>query len=109
MWNRPTLFFGVSVRIEPPPGSGKRGFSLSLPVPGYLLLGALDAAEDALGVMSLFPAGRRMLRERHLREAETALRALILELLFHTGRTDLADIDVTEGDGRRVHVRCLLR
>ena len=78
-------------------------------MPGYLLLGALDVAGDAPDVMSLFPAGRRMLRGRQLREAEAALRALILELLFHTGRTDLADVDVTEESGRRVRVRCLLR
>lgn len=108
MWNRPALFLWVSVRVEPPPGSGRRGFSLSLPVPVYLLFGVLDFAEDAFDVLSLFPGARRMLRERHAREAKAALRALVLELL-HLGRTDLADVDVTEGTGRRVRVRCLLR
>ena len=58
MWNRPALFLWVSVRVEPPPGSGRRGFSLSLPVPVYLLFGVLDFAEDAFDVLSLFPGAR---------------------------------------------------
>ena len=108
MWNRPALFLRVSVRVEPAPASGRRGFSLALPVPVYLLLGAVDVAEDAFDVLSLFPGARRMLRDRHVREAKAALRALTLELL-RMGRTDLADVDLTGRDGRRVRVSCLLR
>lgn len=111
MWNRPVLFLRVSIFVKK---EGKRGFSIKLFLPLFLLLQWIDIAEDLLAFFHLFSRhgmpGRRWGTwcGFHLEDGIAMIKAFVLQLILHTGRTDIADIDV-ESEGRRVMVKCLLR
>jgi hypothetical protein len=112
MWNKATLFLWISVSVKK---EGKRGFSIKLFLPLFLLLQWIDIAEDLLVFLRLFSWGRRMLSKIQnrcnglsLKYGVTMAKAFVQELILHTGRTDLVDVDV-EDKGSHVTVKCFLR
>lgn len=118
MSNRPIFLLWISVHVEENPEKGKKGFRLYLPLPFFLLLMLVDMAEDIVDFICLFPGARRSLNRKMGSEdypgmisavaAVRVAKSIILELMLHTGPTDLVDVDAGE-DGHRVRVRCILR
>jgi len=106
MWNRPALLLWVSVRIRK--GPGKRGFSIAVPLPLFLLTQWTDMAEDALLLARLVPAVRRNLSRYAVFPFLTALRRFEEELR-RCGPEEIAEIDVESAGGQAVRVRCVLK
>lgn len=106
MWNRPALLLWVSVRIRN--GPGKRGFSLGVPLPLFLLTQWTDMAEDALLLARLVPGLSRHLNRYAVFPVLTALRRFEAELR-RTGPEEIADIDVESPCGQAVRVQCVLK
>ena len=100
------LVVRVSVRSE-----GKTKFNLWLPLPAFVVSSLASSLEDLACLAGLFASGDNRKKLKLIKNAATALDALMRHMMFNVGRYDFVEVDAGDGydGGDRVKVSVLLR